>query len=273
MPDWPVDVNSAAMAENYARYLVPSVLSVWAIETLQHTQARPNDTVLDVACGTGVVAFDMAQLVGPYGRVVGIDNDPGMLAIAERIRRARDMNQVQLREMDAHSLKYPDGVFDHVVCQHALMYFDDRPKAIREMMRVLSHSGRMVITAWGSRANTPHEAILGDVFRAIVPVESSYFDTVFSVGERGQMETILREAGVKSIAVIERVQRTAIFPSAEAYWQGVVLGRPIANLINSLPEATAAAIKNEVFSRIRPFKDQQRYIFPMEGVIVAITKP
>jgi SAM-dependent methyltransferase len=261
------------MADNYARYLAPAVLSVWAIETLQHVQARPNDTVLDVACGTGVVTFDLAQLVGLNGRVVGVDTDRAMLAIAERIRQARSMNQVQLREMDAQALKYPDGVFDHVVCQHALMYFNDKPKAIREMMRVLSHGGRMVITGYGARANTPHEAVLADVLRAVLPEEPSYLDTIFSMGERGQIESVLRDAGLRGMAVIERVNRKAIFPSAEAYWQGVVLGRPISRLISDLPAAIAAAVKAEVLTRLRPYKEQQRYVCPMEGIIVTITKP
>jgi SAM-dependent methyltransferase len=87
MADWPTVGDTSAMAENYASYLVPSVVNVWTIETLQHIQARPEDTVLDVACGTGALTFEVAQLVGPYGRVVGVDIDRGMLGIAERIRK------------------------------------------------------------------------------------------------------------------------------------------------------------------------------------------
>ena len=118
MPDWPVGVDTSAMAENYARYLVPAVLSVWTVDTLQRVQPRPGDTVLDVACGTGVVTFDVAQLVGSTGRVVGVDTDLAMLAIAERIRRAREMNNVSLREITRAA-----GARNVVAVQH---HFADR---------------------------------------------------------------------------------------------------------------------------------------------------
>jgi len=273
MPDWPAIEDTSAMAENYARYLVPSVLNVWTIDTLQHIGARPEDTVLDVASGTGVLAFEIAQLVGPYGRVVGVDTDKSMLSIAERIRKARDMYQVQLREMDAHSLKFADGVFDRVVCQHGLMFFDDKVLALREMVRVLSHGGRLVLTVWGPRATVPHEGLLAEAFRAAGGSEPSYFETLFSLGGRGAIENLFRQADLRSGTIIERVDRRVIFTSADAYLQGLLYGRPLVRVVNKLPEATVAAIKAEALNRIRPYKEGQRYVFPMEGVIVTFTKP
>lgn len=273
MPDWPPGVDRSAIAENYARFLVPSVLSVWTVDTLQHAQPRPGDTVLDVACGTGAVTFDVAQLVGPHGRVVGVDNDSAMRTIAERIRKARDMSNVSIREMDVHTLKFSEGVFDRVICQHAIMFFENKVKAVTEMYRVLSHGGRLVITAWGTRMGTPHESLLAEVFRTHLEDEPEFFETLFSVGERGSMETILREAGIKSNAIIERVQRRVIFPSAESYWQGIVYGRLLAAHMAALPEPTRATIKAETLTKLRPYKDYARYVCPMDGVIATITKP
>ena len=89
MPDWETGADAAAIAENYARYLLPAFFTTLASETLKHAQVRPGDTALDVACGTGVVTFEVAQLVGELGRAVGVDIDPTMLAIAERIRTSR----------------------------------------------------------------------------------------------------------------------------------------------------------------------------------------
>ncbi len=273
MPDWPLGIDSSAMAGIYAQYVVPTILGPWTIETLQHAQPRPGDTVLDVACGTGIVTFDVAQLVGPLGRVVGVDTDRGMLAIAERIRKARNMQQVSVREMNAQQLGFTDGVFDRVVCQHALMYFDDKARAVREMYRVLSRGGRMVLTAWGTRAGNPHEAILAEAFRAYLPEEPTFFSTLFSVGERGKIEEVLREAGVKNNAIVERVQRSATFPSTEAYWQGSVYGRPLGAIFDKLPADKQASIKADALARLRPYKTPQEYVCPMDGVIVTISKP
>src|SRR3712207_2316717 len=106
MPDWATGIDTVTLAENYARFLVPAVFNTLTTETLQHLQARPEDNVLDVACGTGVVTFEAAQLVGPHAKVVGIDTDPGMLTIAERIRKGRGLNNIAFRQMDANAIKY-----------------------------------------------------------------------------------------------------------------------------------------------------------------------
>jgi ubiquinone/menaquinone biosynthesis C-methylase UbiE len=273
MPDWIVGTDPAAMAENYARYLVPAVFNTWTSETLQHLQARPEDNVLDVASGTGVTTFEVSRLIGPYGKVVGIDTDPGMLEIAERIRRARDLNNITFRQMDAHAIKYADAVFDRVVCQHALMFFDNQVGALREMFRVLAHGGRMVVTTWGSRMAAPHEALLAEAFHAYLPQEPSFFQTLFSLGERGDMERVLRDAGLRPHALVERVQRMANFTSSDSYWQGMVMGRPLCTLIESLPETVRNSIKLDAINRLYPYKSRSGYITPMEAVIVTITKP
>src|SRR5947209_4665305 len=129
MPDWETGAEALVIAENYARYLVPAFFDNLSAETLKHAQARPGDTVLDVASGTGVVTFELAPLVGPLGRVIGVDLDSVMVSIAERIRKARGATNVRFYEMDAQKLNFVDGTFDRVVCQHAIMFFDDKPAA------------------------------------------------------------------------------------------------------------------------------------------------
>jgi ubiquinone/menaquinone biosynthesis C-methylase UbiE len=270
MPDW---VISSETPENYARYLVPAVFNTWATEVIQHVQARPGDSVLDVACGTGVAAFELAPMVGPEGRVVGIDLDASMLAIAERVRAERALNNVTFREMSVLEMKYNDGVFDKVVCQHALMFFDDKVHALREMYRVLSHGGKMVITVWGNRMHTPHEAAMADAFRACLPKVPPFFDTLFSLEERSDVEQLLRDAGIKQHAIIERVQRTALFPSDDEYWQGMALGRPIAGMVNALPPDLVNNIKAETLKRIAPYKSPTGYVFPMEAFVIMVVKP
>src|SRR4051794_9670077 len=121
MPDWETGADATTITENYARYLVPACFETWAGETLNHAQVRPGSTVLDVACGTGVVTFETAPLVGQVGRVVGVDTDSVMLAVAERIRKARGTTNVRFYEMDAQRLEFVEGTFDQVTCQHAIM--------------------------------------------------------------------------------------------------------------------------------------------------------
>lgn len=95
--------------------------------------------MLDVACGTGPVARYVAPLVGPMGRVLGLDLNAGMLAIA------RAMAQ---REGNATALPFPDASFDRVCCQQGLRFFPDRPATLQEMCRVLIPGGRLALAVW-----------------------------------------------------------------------------------------------------------------------------
>ncbi len=273
MSYWQPGDASDSISENYALHLVPAVFETWATEVIQHAQPRPGDTVLDVACGTGVVTFAFARMVGASGRVIGIDINPGMLRIADRVRNALSVTNVSFRNVDAQDLPYPDGAFDRVVCEHALMFFSDKARAVREMYRVLSRGGRMVITVWSTRRSTPHEAVLADAFNEVLGMEPDFFPTLFNLGEIGSMEQVLRDAGVRQYALIERVRRAAVFLTADAYWQGTILGRPIAPFVAGLPVEQQRAIRADAISRLEPYRTHLEYNFPMEAVIVTLTKP
>ena len=71
--------------EVYERELVPAVFGAWAPILVELAEPRPSERVLDVACGTGVVARIAATRVGPTGTVVGIDLNPGMLSVARSL--------------------------------------------------------------------------------------------------------------------------------------------------------------------------------------------
>ncbi|MGB8608876.1 methyltransferase domain-containing protein [Bradyrhizobium sp.] len=131
--------------EVYERELVPAVFGAWAPILVELAEPRPSERVLDVACGTGVVARIAATRVGPTGTVVGIDLNPGMLSLARSLvsRDSRSGGQLQWQEASADKLPFPDGSFNVVYCQLGLQFFADRPAALREMRRVLGTEGRL----------------------------------------------------------------------------------------------------------------------------------
>ena len=117
--------------ENYERYLVPAIFGPFATDLVELSAIQPGERVLDVACGPGVVARLAAEVVGATGRVVGVDLNAGMLAVARTLPLARGA-PVEWREDDAAALQLPDGGFDVVLCQQGLQVFPDRPAALRE---------------------------------------------------------------------------------------------------------------------------------------------
>jgi ubiquinone/menaquinone biosynthesis C-methylase UbiE len=116
---------------------VPALFRQWAPIVADAARIKSSDRVLDVACGTGVLAREAAARTGQSGRVAGLDPHAGMLAVARGVSPAIDW-----QEGTAEALPFPDHAFDAVVCQFGIMFFPDRDKAIREMLRVMVPAGR-----------------------------------------------------------------------------------------------------------------------------------
>jgi SAM-dependent methyltransferase len=133
--------------EIYERELVPAVFGAWAPVLVDLAQPRSGHRVVDVACGTGIVARIAAMRVGPTGAVVGIDLNPGMLSVARSAASTepRSGGPLQWQEASADKLPLADGSFDIVYCQLGLQFFADRAAALREMRRVLDTEGRLAL--------------------------------------------------------------------------------------------------------------------------------
>jgi SAM-dependent methyltransferase len=118
--------------EVYERELVPAVFGPWAPILIDLAHPKSGDRVIDIACGTGIVARLAAARVGPGGAVAGVDLNPGMLNVARSLLTTGDAAPVQWQEASADRLPFPDGSFVVAYCQLGLQFFADRPAAWRE---------------------------------------------------------------------------------------------------------------------------------------------
>src|SRR5918994_5588315 len=134
---------SVEAAEVYEARFVPAIFAEWAPHLVEAAGVVPGQAVLDVACGTGVVARTAADRMGGRGRVVGLDINEGMLTVAGRLRP-----DIEWRLGDAAGLPFEAGCFDLVLCQAALMFFPDRVGALREMARVTTSGGTVAVQVW-----------------------------------------------------------------------------------------------------------------------------
>ena len=126
---------AAAMA--YEDFFVKGLFKEWTIRVMDAAQIRSGHWVLDVGCGTGVLARDAAMRVGPTGFVAGLDPSPGMLAVAKQLTPT-----VEWWQGSAESLPFPNQSFDVAVSQLGLMIYSERQLAIRERLRVLKPQGQ-----------------------------------------------------------------------------------------------------------------------------------
>jgi SAM-dependent methyltransferase len=149
-PVWPndndmADEQGAAMtetfnialeqAEAYEQRFVPALFAQLAPWMIDQVDLRAGQSVLDVACGTGIVARTVAERIGPGG-VTGVDRNQAMLTVAGRLRP-----DTHWRRGDVAALPFEDGTFDVVLCQSALMFFPDATAALAEMARVAASGG------------------------------------------------------------------------------------------------------------------------------------
>jgi SAM-dependent methyltransferase len=195
-------------AHAYEALFVPALFGQWAPKVAEAAQVQPGQRVLDVACGTGVLAREVASRIGSVGRVVGIDPSPGMVAVAKQL--APD---IEWREGVAESLPFPDQSFDAVVSQFGLMFFTDRRQALREMLRVLAPRGRLAVAVWDSLDNIPAYASEVALLERMAGRQAAdALRAPFVLGNRRELASLFSDAGLSS-AEITNHHGTAQFPS------------------------------------------------------------
>lgn len=170
-------------AKIYERGLVPAVFAPWAALLIEQARLQPGERVLDVACGTGVVARRSAQHVGPTGKVIGLDLNGDMLAVARSLLELPGAS-IGWQEGNALALPFTDETFDVVLCQQGLQFFSDRPAALREMHRVLGHGGQVIRSVWGPLERNPgHAALVRALERHLDAAAASAMRSCFALGE------------------------------------------------------------------------------------------
>jgi len=200
--------DQIAAATAYEDFFVPALFQEWPPRVLDAAQIQPGHRVLDVACGTGVLAREAASRVRPTGSVAGLDPNPGMLTVAKRLAP-----EVEWRQGTAESLPYPDQSFDVVVSQFGLMFFTNRRQALREMQRVLGPGGRLAVAVWDSLDNTPAYADeVALLERVAGRPAADALRAPFVLGNRTELATLFASAGMASSAITTHLG-LARFPS------------------------------------------------------------
>jgi SAM-dependent methyltransferase len=186
-------VLSAEAAEFYESTFVPALFAGWAERIVDAAGVAAGESVLDVACGTGVVARTAAGRAGSTGAVVGLDVNEAMLAVARRLRP-----DLYWRLGDASVLPFEDNAFDVVLSQAALMFFTDRVTALREMGRVAGVDGRVAVQVPGRLADSPgYLALTKAVARHAEPAVLDLLGAYFGVGEPDLLAELCQAADLR----------------------------------------------------------------------------
>ena len=203
----------------YERLHVNALFRQWVQPVLNAAGATSGSRVLDVACGTGVVAREALARVGPTGSVVGLDIDPAMLAVAESIEPA-----VTWTVGDAGELPFDDDEFDAVVSQFGLMFFPDRVQAISEMLRCAKPGTRVTVAVWESLEHSTAYSISVDLLnRRAGSAAADALRAPFVLGATDQLQRLFEQAGASTVS-IDTQPGTARFPSVRSMVEADVRG-------------------------------------------------
>jgi SAM-dependent methyltransferase len=238
-------VQQPSPAQIYESNVVPYMFRPFARELVARAAPQPGERVLDVACGTGVVARLVALLVGPTGSVTGLDLSPDMLAVARERAEAEGL-AITWREGNAATPPFEDGAFDLVLCHQGLQFFPDKPAALRELRRVLAPGGRALVSSWSPVATSPVNQILDDA--AIKHLGFSPGAIPFGLGGAARLGALLREGGFTEVAVAP-VSLILRWPSYREFVRGAVVGAAAA-----VP-ALAAMSTDERAALVRAFTE------------------
>ncbi len=257
---------SSDAAELYEARFVPAIFAEWAPLLADIAGVRAGHSVLDVACGTGIVARTVAdRLAGNVG-VVGVDLNDGMLAVARRVRP-----DLQWRQGDVTALPFADGQFDVVLCQMALMFFPDRAGALRQMARVARPGGVVALAVPASLDEQPAYGPFVEMAARVAGADAvSLLSTYWACGDRDGLRGALTSAGL-DVTDVRTHAGTARFGSPEELAVTEVEGSP---LVDRITPDVYAAIRGGSRAVLAPFVGPDGTLHaPLSGHLVAARVP
>jgi ubiquinone/menaquinone biosynthesis C-methylase UbiE len=252
------DKAAAAYDQSWQGQLEPAQAKL-----LAHAALSAGQSVIDVACGTGLVTLAAAGAVGPGGTVVGVDLSESMIDLARARAHARNLHHVRFARMDAEDLDLPAAAFDAALCALGLMYVPDAGKAVRQMARVLAPGGRAVAAVWGRRSRCGW----AEVFPIVdARVRSEVCPLFFSLGTGDRLGEVFRAAGLVDVAT-ERIETLLEWATADEACGAAFAGGPVALAYARFDERTRIAVHAEYLASIERWRADSGYAIPGEFVI------
>ncbi|MCF7483734.1 class I SAM-dependent methyltransferase [Vibrio sp. J1-1] len=251
-------------AEAYEKRLAPVMFKNWAYRLADIAEIKEGQDALDVACGTGILTRVIADRVGSTGLVVGVDANPGMLAVGKRITP-----EVDWREGYAESLPCEDNSFDAVLCQFGLMLFSSPKVALQEMSRVLRPDGKLVVAVFGSLDNLPAYKAIADVYEHVVNESvGNALRMPFSMGDKDTLTSLFNSAGIRAARTTTESEVVCFSSIREMVLSDVKGWFPFAGI--DLDEDTINAVTKEAEIALKAFQSSEgnvKFEVPVQIVV------
>lgn len=257
---------SQSVAEAYDQFFVPALFQQWAGRMVDAAAIASGQRVLDVACGTGVLACAAAERVGSSGSVVGLDPNPEMLAVARRKR-----TRIEWQDGRAEAIPFPNESFDAVISLFGFMFFEDRRAALGEMCRMLRPGGRLAVAVCDALDRSAGYAVLAELLQRLFGAGvADAFRAPFALGDAERLHTLCIEAGITG-ATVTQYEGAVRFDSIKAL---VATERAcVWTLGGLLDEQQFERLLKEAQQALKPFVTSEgAVVFSMPALIVTAAK-
>ncbi|HEX9681967.1 MAG TPA: methyltransferase domain-containing protein [Acidimicrobiales bacterium] len=249
---------SGSAAESYERYFVPTIPAPLAADLLGLAELDVADRIVDIACGTGIVARLAAAQLGAGAQITGVDFAPDMLEHAAALATASG-TPIDWKEGNAEKLPFDDDSFDVALSQLGLTFVDDKAAAVSEMRRVLVPGGRLTLNVAG--AIQPLNVLFGEALAThINPDLAGFTNVVFSMHDPAQLEGLLSDAGFSEISV-RVIDKTFRLPApADFLWQ-YINATPLGAFVSQAPPEAHEALERDAVKKWQPFVDGDGMVY------------
>jgi SAM-dependent methyltransferase len=226
----------------------------WLVDKVD---AKPGQTVLEIAAGTGDLGFRVAERVGDEGRVISTDFAPEMVDVARTNSQAPGLTNVEHRVMDAENMDLDDDSVDGVVCRWGYMLMADPAAALNETRRVLRDGGPLAFAVWSSADRNPWAAVPAMTLVQLghVPPPEPGMPGIFAMGDPVRIRELVRGAGFGE-PDLEEITVDWRYADSDDLWDTLTrITGMLALTINALSDDEREATRAAIMENVAPFRD------------------
>jgi len=216
---------TGSIPQIYDRHLGPVVFEPYAMDLARRVVVGDGASVLEIACGTGIVTRRLREHMPNGAKLVATDLNQAMIDHAQA--HLADLPGIAYQVADAADLPFEDGLFDVAAMQFGLMFVPDKDQAAREARRVLKPGGTFLVSVWDEMRLNPFGRVAHETITHLFPDDPPQFYKVpFGYTDPGVLRALLDGNGFKDV-VVESVKLEARAPSARFFARGLVEGNPV----------------------------------------------